>query len=80
VELFEFRGEDITEEEDGGIIRRIVTKGRDTPNLMKELLLKVAHPDTLVSLQSISLLIEHSVFFKIILRQILGLCASQTAF
>ncbi|XP_072241866.1 peptidyl-prolyl cis-trans isomerase FKBP4 [Leuresthes tenuis] len=28
VELFEFRGEDITEEEDGGIIRRIVTKGQ----------------------------------------------------
>lgn len=27
VELFEFHGEDITEEEDGGIIRRIVTKG-----------------------------------------------------
>ncbi|CAI5664323.1 unnamed protein product [Oreochromis niloticus] len=27
VELFEFRGEDITEEEDGGIIRRIITKG-----------------------------------------------------
>lgn len=28
VELFEFRGEDITENEDGGIIRRIITKGR----------------------------------------------------
>ena len=28
MELFEFRGEDITEEEDGGIIRRIVTKGQ----------------------------------------------------
>lgn len=28
VELFEFRGEDITEDEDGGIIRRIVTKGQ----------------------------------------------------
>uniref|UniRef100_A0A3Q2NUQ9 peptidylprolyl isomerase n=1 Tax=Fundulus heteroclitus TaxID=8078 RepID=A0A3Q2NUQ9_FUNHE len=27
VELFEFRGEDITDDEDGGIIRRIVTKG-----------------------------------------------------
>lgn len=27
VELFEFHGEDITEEEDGGIIRRIITKG-----------------------------------------------------
>ncbi|XP_030645977.1 peptidyl-prolyl cis-trans isomerase FKBP4 [Chanos chanos] len=27
VELFEFHGEDITEDEDGGIIRRIVTKG-----------------------------------------------------
>ncbi|KPP60933.1 peptidyl-prolyl cis-trans isomerase FKBP4-like [Scleropages formosus] len=27
VELFEFRGEDITEDEDGGIIRRIITKG-----------------------------------------------------
>ncbi|XP_042157511.1 peptidyl-prolyl cis-trans isomerase FKBP4 [Oncorhynchus tshawytscha] len=27
VELFEFRGEDITEGEDGGIIRRIITKG-----------------------------------------------------
>lgn len=27
MELFEFRGEDITEEEDGGIIRRIITKG-----------------------------------------------------
>ncbi|KAL1262459.1 hypothetical protein QQF64_003147 [Cirrhinus molitorella] len=27
VELFEFRGEDITDEEDGGIIRRIITKG-----------------------------------------------------
>ncbi|KAM9755053.1 peptidyl-prolyl cis-trans isomerase FKBP4 [Menidia menidia] len=28
VELFDFRGEDITEEEDGGIIRRIITKGQ----------------------------------------------------
>ncbi|XP_075945140.1 peptidyl-prolyl cis-trans isomerase FKBP4 isoform X3 [Anarhichas minor] len=28
VELFEFRGEDVTEEEDGGIIRRIITKGQ----------------------------------------------------
>ncbi|TNN80023.1 Peptidyl-prolyl cis-trans isomerase FKBP4 [Liparis tanakae] len=28
VELFEFRGEDITEEEDGAIIRRIITKGQ----------------------------------------------------
>uniref|UniRef100_A0A8D2ZMJ4 peptidylprolyl isomerase n=1 Tax=Scophthalmus maximus TaxID=52904 RepID=A0A8D2ZMJ4_SCOMX len=28
VELFEFRGEDITEDEDGGIIRRIITKGQ----------------------------------------------------
>lgn len=27
VELFEFRGEDITDDEDGGIIRRIITKG-----------------------------------------------------
>ncbi|KAK3549007.1 hypothetical protein QTP70_025087 [Hemibagrus guttatus] len=27
VELFDFHGEDITEEEDGGIIRRIITKG-----------------------------------------------------
>lgn len=27
VELFEFQGEDITEDEDGGIIRRIITKG-----------------------------------------------------
>ncbi|XP_075998015.1 peptidyl-prolyl cis-trans isomerase FKBP4 [Genypterus blacodes] len=27
VELFEFRGEDITEDEDGGIIRRIINKG-----------------------------------------------------
>ncbi|KAL4660211.1 peptidyl-prolyl cis-trans isomerase FKBP4 [Arapaima gigas] len=27
VELFEFRGEDITEDEDGGIIRRIISKG-----------------------------------------------------
>uniref|UniRef100_A0A3P9I6T5 peptidylprolyl isomerase n=1 Tax=Oryzias latipes TaxID=8090 RepID=A0A3P9I6T5_ORYLA len=27
VELFDFRGEDITEDEDGGIIRRIITKG-----------------------------------------------------
>lgn len=27
VELFEFRGEDITDNEDGGIIRRIITKG-----------------------------------------------------
>ncbi|XP_051953709.1 peptidyl-prolyl cis-trans isomerase FKBP4 [Xyrauchen texanus] len=27
VELFEFRGEDITDGEDGGIIRRIITKG-----------------------------------------------------
>lgn len=27
VELFEFKGEDITENEDGGIIRRIITKG-----------------------------------------------------
>uniref|UniRef100_A0A1A7XXW2 peptidylprolyl isomerase n=1 Tax=Iconisemion striatum TaxID=60296 RepID=A0A1A7XXW2_9TELE len=29
VELFEFRGEDITEDEDGGIIRRIITKGEN---------------------------------------------------
>lgn len=28
MELFEFRGEDITEDEDGGIIRRIITKGQ----------------------------------------------------
>ncbi|XP_069018871.1 peptidyl-prolyl cis-trans isomerase FKBP4 [Embiotoca jacksoni] len=28
VELFEFRGEDITADEDGGIIRRIITKGQ----------------------------------------------------
>uniref|UniRef100_A0A8C5DTZ3 peptidylprolyl isomerase n=1 Tax=Gouania willdenowi TaxID=441366 RepID=A0A8C5DTZ3_GOUWI len=28
VELFEFRGEDVTEEEDGGIIRRIITRGQ----------------------------------------------------
>ncbi|XP_023259705.1 peptidyl-prolyl cis-trans isomerase FKBP4 [Seriola lalandi dorsalis] len=28
VELFEFRGEDITDDEDGGIIRRIITKGQ----------------------------------------------------
>lgn len=28
VELFEFRGEDITDNEDGGIIRRIITKGQ----------------------------------------------------
>ncbi|XP_068459406.1 peptidyl-prolyl cis-trans isomerase FKBP4 isoform X2 [Clinocottus analis] len=28
VELFEFRGEDITEGQDGGIIRRIITKGK----------------------------------------------------
>ncbi|GLD58654.1 peptidyl-prolyl cis-trans isomerase FKBP4-like protein [Lates japonicus] len=28
VELFDFRGEDITEDEDGGIIRRIITKGQ----------------------------------------------------
>lgn len=27
VELFEFKGEDLTEEEDGGIIRRIRTRG-----------------------------------------------------
>uniref|UniRef100_A0A8B9GZN2 peptidylprolyl isomerase n=2 Tax=Astyanax mexicanus TaxID=7994 RepID=A0A8B9GZN2_ASTMX len=27
VELFEFHGEDITDEEDGGIVRRIITKG-----------------------------------------------------
>lgn len=27
VELFDFRGEDITQDEDGGIIRRIITKG-----------------------------------------------------
>ncbi|MED6231746.1 Peptidyl-prolyl cis-trans isomerase fkbp4 [Ataeniobius toweri] len=27
VELFEFRGEDITDDEEGGIIRRIITKG-----------------------------------------------------
>lgn len=27
VELFEFRGEDVTDDEDGGIIRRIITKG-----------------------------------------------------
>lgn len=28
MELIEFRGEDITEEENGGIIRRIITKGQ----------------------------------------------------
>ncbi|XP_071783351.1 peptidyl-prolyl cis-trans isomerase FKBP4 [Centroberyx gerrardi] len=28
VELFEFRGEDVTEDEDGGIIRRMITKGQ----------------------------------------------------
>ncbi|XP_061138189.1 peptidyl-prolyl cis-trans isomerase FKBP4 [Syngnathus typhle] len=28
VELFEFRGEDLTEDEDGGIIRRIITRGK----------------------------------------------------
>ncbi|CAB1422345.1 unnamed protein product [Pleuronectes platessa] len=28
VELFEFRGEDITADEDGGIVRRIITKGQ----------------------------------------------------
>lgn len=28
VELFEFRGEDLTDDEDGGIIRRIITKGQ----------------------------------------------------
>lgn len=28
VELFEFHGEDITENEDGGIVRRIITKGQ----------------------------------------------------
>lgn len=28
VELFDFHGEDITEDEDGGIIRRIITKGQ----------------------------------------------------
>ncbi|XP_019934502.2 peptidyl-prolyl cis-trans isomerase FKBP4 [Paralichthys olivaceus] len=28
VELFDFRGEDITEDEDGGIIRRTITKGQ----------------------------------------------------
>ena len=28
MELFEFRGEDITADEDGGIIRRIITKGQ----------------------------------------------------
>lgn len=27
IELFEFRGEDLTEEEDGGIIRRVITRG-----------------------------------------------------
>lgn len=27
MELFEFHGEDITDGEDGGIIRRIITKG-----------------------------------------------------
>lgn len=27
MELFDFQGEDITEDEDGGIIRRIITKG-----------------------------------------------------
>lgn len=27
IELFEFKGEDLTEEEDGGIIRRIRKKG-----------------------------------------------------
>ncbi|XP_055011133.1 peptidyl-prolyl cis-trans isomerase FKBP4 [Boleophthalmus pectinirostris] len=28
IELFEFHGEDLTEDEDGGIIRRIITKGQ----------------------------------------------------
>lgn len=28
MELFDFRGEDITDDEDGGIIRRIITKGQ----------------------------------------------------
>lgn len=28
VELFDFRGEDLTDDEDGGIIRRIITKGQ----------------------------------------------------
>lgn len=28
MELFEFRGEDITADEDGGIIRRMITKGQ----------------------------------------------------
>lgn len=28
MELFDFRGEDITEDEDEGIIRRIITKGQ----------------------------------------------------
>lgn len=28
MELFEFRGEDLTDDEDGGIIHRIVTKGQ----------------------------------------------------
>uniref|UniRef100_G3PHY9 peptidylprolyl isomerase n=1 Tax=Gasterosteus aculeatus aculeatus TaxID=481459 RepID=G3PHY9_GASAC len=28
VELYEFRGEDITEDEDGGIVRRMITKGQ----------------------------------------------------
>ncbi|XP_061678000.1 peptidyl-prolyl cis-trans isomerase FKBP4 [Syngnathoides biaculeatus] len=28
VELFDFRGEDLTEDEDGGIIRRIITRGQ----------------------------------------------------
>lgn len=28
IELFEFHGEDVTEDEDGGIIRRIITKGQ----------------------------------------------------
>ncbi|XP_077567987.1 peptidyl-prolyl cis-trans isomerase FKBP4 [Stigmatopora nigra] len=35
VELFEFRSEDITEDEDGGIIRRIITRGQgySKPNI-----------------------------------------------
>lgn len=28
MELYEFRGEDITEDEDGGIVRRMITKGQ----------------------------------------------------
>lgn len=51
VELFEFKGEDLTEEEDGGIIRRIRTRGegyaRPNDGAMVEVALEGYHKDRL---------------------------------